>query len=95
MADIGWAVDTLRQGILVQRQGWNGKGMYLAMAGGGVQKVEARETADALGVVPGSDCTFLPYVMIRTVDGSFVPWICSQTDLLSKDWQAATVDIPA
>ena len=28
----------------------------------------------------------LPYVYIRTVQGDFVPWICSQTDLLSEDW---------
>ena len=29
--DIGWAVKELRNGNKVQRQGWNGKGMYLAL----------------------------------------------------------------
>ena len=28
----------------------------------------------------------LPYVYIKTVDGTLVPWLCSQTDLLSTDW---------
>ena len=28
----------------------------------------------------------LPYVYIKTVDGKLVPWLCSQTDLLSTDW---------
>lgn len=28
----------------------------------------------------------LPYVYIKTVDNQLVPWLCSQTDLLSTDW---------
>jgi len=23
---------------------------------------------------------------MKTVDGSIVPWLCSQTDLLAEDW---------
>jgi hypothetical protein len=83
MAGIGWAVDTLRQGVLVHRQGWNGRGMYLALAG-----------SPAAVLSDGSDVDLRPHVVMRTVDGTFVPWTCSQTDLLANDWQAATVDIP-
>jgi len=25
-------------------------------------------------------------VDMKTVDGSIVPWLCSQTDLLAEDW---------
>jgi hypothetical protein len=28
----------------------------------------------------------LPYVYIITVDGKRVPWLASQTDMLSEDW---------
>lgn len=28
-----------------------------------------------------------PYIYINTVDGSLVPWVASQTDLLADDWQ--------
>lgn len=28
----------------------------------------------------------LPYVFITTVQGDRVPWLCSQTDLLARDW---------
>lgn len=31
----------------------------------------------------------LPYVYMRTVTAQLVPWLCSQTDLLAKDWQFA------
>jgi hypothetical protein len=29
----------------------------------------------------------LPYVFIHTAQGDFVPWLCSQTDLLAADWE--------
>jgi hypothetical protein len=28
----------------------------------------------------------LPYIYMRTVDGRLVPWLASQTDMLSNDW---------
>jgi hypothetical protein len=28
-----------------------------------------------------------PYLFIHTVQGDLVPWLASQTDLLSNDWQ--------
>lgn len=30
----------------------------------------------------------LPYIYIKTVQGDFVPWLASQTDLLATDWSA-------
>lgn len=29
----------------------------------------------------------LPYVYMRTAQADFVPWLCSQTDLLAEDWE--------
>ncbi len=29
----------------------------------------------------------LPYIYIKTVQGNLVPWLASQTDVLSDDWQ--------
>lgn len=29
----------------------------------------------------------LPYIYMRTACGNSVPWLASQTDLLSDDWQ--------
>jgi hypothetical protein len=31
----------------------------------------------------------LPYLYISTVGGALVPWLASQTDLLSEDWEIA------
>ena len=27
------------------------------------------------------------YVAMSTVDGTTIPWLCSQTDLLAEDWE--------
>jgi len=28
----------------------------------------------------------LPYIYMKTADNNFVPWLASQTDLLTEDW---------
>ena len=30
-----------------------------------------------------------PFVYMRAADGSFVPWLCSATDLLADDWESS------
>lgn len=34
----------------------------------------------------------LPFVYMRTAQAQFVPWTCSQSDLLSIDWEAIPVE---
>jgi hypothetical protein len=89
--DIGWAVLEMRvHGNKVQRAGWNGKGMYLVFQKGYPDGIPINEnTASATGIPKGTVCKFLPYIMMCTADGTFVPWLCSQTDLLAVDWQVA------
>ena len=88
--DIGWAVNNMRSGLRVRRRGWNGKGMYLAFQRGYPDGIPINaNTAQATGLPEGTVCKFLPYVMMRTATGEFVPWLCSQTDLLAYDWEVA------
>jgi len=37
----------------------------------------------------------LPYVYMKTADQYLVPWLCSQTDLLARDWEAVEFAISA
>lgn len=67
--NIGSAVAALKVGHKVAREGWNGKGMYLAL-----QRPDEHSKMT------------LPYVYMKTADDKLVPWLCSQTDLLSEDW---------
>ena len=81
------ALEMLKNGFLVAREGWNGKGMYLALQKGYPDGIPInRNTAKAIGIPEGTVCRFEPYIMMRTAKGSFVPWLASQTDLLASDW---------
>jgi len=86
--DIGRAVTEMRHhGKKVSREGWNGKGMYLVFQKSYPDGIPInKNTADATGIPAGTVCRFLPYVLMHTADGAFVPWLCSQTDLLATDW---------
>jgi hypothetical protein len=90
--DIGRAVNEMRyHGLRVRRAGWNGKGMWLAYQKGYPDGIPINEnTANATGIPKGTVCKFLPYIMMCTASGDFVPWLCSQTDLLAEDWELVT-----
>ena len=75
--NFGQAVEALKEGKKVIREGWNGKGMWL-----NIQIPDANSKMS------------LPYVYIEYPigsvaypDGSRVPWLASQTDMLSDDWR--------
>lgn len=70
--NIGWAVEWLREGHKVTRPGWNGKGMYLWLCGGNTLNDE--------------DAGWQDFVVMYTAQGTQVPWLCSQSDLLATDW---------
>ena len=75
------AIKYLKRGLKVCRQGWNGKGMYLAHVNSYQYKVDGEVHKDSL---------FLsPWIGMKTADGKFVPWLASQTDMLAEDWMFA------
>lgn len=74
--NIGKALECLKAGGRVAREGWNGKGMWLCLQ---VPDAHSKMTH--------------PYVYIEYPaghaaypNGSRVPWLASQTDLLAEDW---------
>ena len=82
--NFGDALSALRRGEPVARSGWNGKGMFLYLVEGS-QFVVNR--APLLGIYPaGTEIQYREHVDMKTADGSCVPWICSQSDLLATDW---------
>lgn len=78
------ALVALKAGGRVCRSGWNGKGMWLKLVPGGEYEL-------APGVLDNKEenpCNprLLPWIGMKTADGGFVPWLCSQTDMLAEDW---------
>ena len=71
----GQAIEAMKKGKKVARAGWNGKNMHLYL----VEKF-TYERNDAPTIVHD------PFIMMSTVLNSLVPWLASQTDMLSDDW---------
>lgn len=85
--NFGQALEALKRGEKVARVGWNGKGMWLVLQKAYPQGIPInRNTAEATGLPEGTVCKFLPYIMMKTATGEFVPWLASQTDVLAEDW---------
>lgn len=80
----GDALVALESGKRVARFGWNGKGMFLFLVNGSTFTVNR---PPLLGIYPeGTTIEYCPHIDMRTADGKIVPWLCSQTDMLAKDW---------
>lgn len=81
------ALIDLKAGGLVCRESW-AKGVFLAFQKGYPDGIAINSnTAEATGLPEGTVCRFQRYLMMRTTDGSFVPWTPSQTDILADDWE--------
>lgn len=78
------ALEQIKEGKRVSREGWNGKGMFLFLVPGSTFKVSR---PPLLGIYEeGTEIKYHAHVDMKTADGMIVPWLCSQTDLLSDDW---------
>ena len=76
--NFGNAIELLKQGKRVKRKGWNGRGIFLEL-----------QTPDEYSKMTH------PYIYIDTTGletsnpnapKDRVPWLASQTDMLSEDW---------
>lgn len=86
--NFGKAIELTKQGEKVARKGWNGKNMYITYKSGYPEGVPANEThARAHGCEIGDMIIYDPYWEMRTATGSFVPWLASNSDINSNDWE--------
>ena len=78
----GHAVELLKAGHRVAREGWNGKGMYLLLIkGAAVQQAISDRYGDGGEGLPVCDAIYM-----KTADNKLIPWLASQADILSEDW---------
>jgi hypothetical protein len=83
--NFGDAVASLKSGKRVARNGWNGKGMFLYYVPEGSYPARtdiAKQEWGEDGLVP-----YQAYIAMKTIQGTVVPWLASQTDILSEDWE--------
>lgn len=72
----GVAIEHIKRGDKVAREGWNGKGMYLFLVSSWVRENKP------LDVMTGQQ-----FIAMKAADDTVVPWLASQTDMLAEDWR--------
>ncbi len=82
--DFGQALEALRDGYKVSRQGWNGKGMFLYYVPAN-EYIPVTAIGDSL-VNDSGKVAYVAYIAMKTVKGAVTPWQPSQEDMLSDDW---------
>ncbi len=73
--NFGKALKLLKKGKKVQREGWNGKGLWLELQ---IPDEHSKMTLPYIYIN-------YPENSINT-PGAKVPWLASQTDILAIDW---------
>ena len=82
--NFGQALESLKAGKKVAREGWNGKGMFVFLVPGSTFNVSR---LPLLGNYPeGTEINYRPHIDIKNVDGSIATWVPSITDLMAEDW---------
>ena len=79
-----YALMALKDGRCVARTGWNGKDMYLYLVSESTFVVD-RPPLNVL-LDEGTTVNYRAHIDMRAADGTFVPWLASQSDLLEDDW---------
>ena len=94
----GQAIGSLKNGFLVARQGWNGKGMFLFMRP--FDELKDDFIVDTVKSLPfnfkewvkahpneSGSRFFKAYICMKAADGSIVNgWNATQVDMLAEDW---------
>jgi len=89
------ALDALKQGKAISREGWNGKGMCVFLNKGSHDFPQDQDTPNKIESIKVSlfgrgdngTITRLPNLNMKAATGSTVTgWLASQTDLLAEDW---------
>ena len=90
--NFGTAIERLKQGGKIARNGWNGKGMFLFLNKGSHPAPDEFETIEGVrrDLFEHGDegtVTRLPNINMKAATGSIVTgWLASQTDILAEDW---------
>lgn len=80
--DFGKAIQLLKAGQRVQRQGWNGKNQYIELATSISYKNANNEIVNA-----EHDAIENKAIAFVGTSGTQLGWLASQADMLAEDWK--------
>ena len=80
--DFGRAIQLLKEGRKVQREGWNGKNQYIELA-----MCISYTNADGVIVNAQHDAIGNCAIAFVGTSGVQLGWLASQADMLANDWK--------
>lgn len=87
--NFGKAIEALKSGKKVAREGWNGKGMFLWLKPAAVVKAEwcKDPMLKSIAEKNGGEIPALGTICMFTAQGEILSgWLASQIDMLAEDW---------
>lgn len=91
--DFGGALRALKAGHRVARNGWYGKGMWLALSGPldgrriPAESFWSKRNAEYAAQTIDGSANVLPCITMKTAAGDIqMGWLASQADMLAEDW---------
>ena len=84
--DFGTALHLMELGERVQREGWNGKGMFVYIVPAASYPAQRNAKGVLVGDYPDDMVPYSAYIALKTNSGEVVPWTISQSDALATDW---------
>ena len=81
MCNFGKAIEAVKKGKRISREGWNGKNQYVELATGISYKNAAGEIINVEHDAIGNNA--LAFV---GTSGVQIGWLASQADMLAEDW---------
>lgn len=87
MLNFGEAIQALKDGKKVAREGWNGKGMWIALMPALYLDKDIINGRTKKHIGEGVDLDSQPYLVMWTAAAKWQPgWLASQADILAEDW---------
>ena len=88
----GEAIEALKEGKKVTREGWNGKGMFLYLTDSSIvpyNNLTGNAGKYVTKEVTGTDdACICSHIDMKAADGTIVVgWLAGQTDMLAEDWE--------
>jgi len=80
----GSALDLMKDGCRLARDGWNGKGMFVYLVPPASYAVQSEAAKNYYG--EGSMVPYNAYFAIKNVDDTVSTWVPSVNDCLADDW---------
>ena len=81
--NFGNVLNLLKDGFKLEREGWNGRGMFIYY----VPSSKFQSLTDVAKKEFGDEVQYNEYIAIKNVNGTVSTWVPSINDCFATDWQ--------